>query len=139
MKHLTVEMQKSLQGDGKNSSSPQLAAFDQIRAASSDFQVFETGQVLLSAIDPKSHEKFEVYVDSDDLSGTFDPDDVFTYTVTAGALPPGLVLNGSNGNIFGTPSAGGFYSFTLRATRSLARRRCSFTRHASAHGSVRRC
>jgi hypothetical protein len=35
MKHLTVEMQKSLQADGKNSSAPQLAAFDQIKAASS--------------------------------------------------------------------------------------------------------
>ena len=69
MKHLTVEMQKSLQGEGKSNSASQLAAFDQIRAASSDFQVFETGQILLSAIDPKSHEKFEVHVDSDDLSG----------------------------------------------------------------------
>ena len=38
MKHLTVEMQKSLQGDGKNNSSPQLAPFDQIKAASSEFQ-----------------------------------------------------------------------------------------------------
>lgn len=72
MKHLTVEMQKSLQADGKNNSAPQLAAFDQIRAASSDFQVFETGQVLLSANDPKSNEKFEVHVDSDDLSGDTD-------------------------------------------------------------------
>ena len=76
MKHLTVEMQKSLQGDGKSGSSPQLAAFDQIKAASSDFQVFETGQVLLAANDPKSHEKFEVHVDSDDLSGDTDNIDI---------------------------------------------------------------
>ncbi len=76
MKHLTVEMQKSLQADGKNNSAPQLAAFDQIRAASSDFQVFETGQVLLSANDPKSNEKFEVHVDSDDLSGDTDNMDI---------------------------------------------------------------
>jgi hypothetical protein len=76
MKHLTVEMQKSLQADGKNNSAPQLTAFDQIRAASSDFQVFETGQVLLSATDPKSHEKFEVHVDSDDLSGDTDNMDI---------------------------------------------------------------
>src|SRR5260221_4535807 len=76
MKHLTLEMQKSLQGDGKSNSAPQLAAFDEIRAASSDFQVFETGQVLLSAIDPKSHEKFEVHVDSDDLSGDTDNMDI---------------------------------------------------------------
>ena len=77
MKHLTVEMQKSLQGDGKNNSSiGQLAAFDQMRAASSDFQVFETGQVLLSTNDPKTNEKFEVHVDSDDLSGDTDNMDI---------------------------------------------------------------
>jgi len=76
MKHLTVEMQKSLQADGKNNSASQLAAFDQIRSASSDFQVFETGQVLVSATDPKSNEKFEVHVDSDDLSGDTDNMDI---------------------------------------------------------------
>lgn len=76
MKHLTVEMQKSMQADGKNSSASQLAAFDQMRSASSDFQVFETGQVLLSANDPKSNEKFEVHVDSDDLSGDSDTMDI---------------------------------------------------------------
>jgi hypothetical protein len=76
MKHLTIEMQKSLQGDGKNSPIAQLATFDQIKAASSDFQVFETGQVLLSANNPKSNEKFEVHVDSDDLSGDTDNMDI---------------------------------------------------------------
>jgi hypothetical protein len=76
MKHLTVEMQKSLQADGKNNAASQLATFDQIRAASSDFQVFETGQVLLSANDPKSNEKFEVHIDSDDLSGDTDNMDI---------------------------------------------------------------
>ncbi len=76
MKHLTVEMQKSLQGEGKSNSASQLAAFDQIRAASSDFQVFETGQVLVSANDPKSNEKFEVHIDSDDLSGDTDNMDI---------------------------------------------------------------
>ncbi|HEY2116565.1 MAG TPA: hypothetical protein VGJ51_15825 [Candidatus Angelobacter sp.] len=76
MKHLTVEMQKSLEADGKNNSASQLAVFDQIRAASSDFQVFETGQVLLSATDPKNNEKFEVHVDSDDLSGDTDNMDI---------------------------------------------------------------
>src|SRR6476661_1446993 len=76
MKHLTVEMQKSLQADGKNNAASQLATFDQIRAASSDFQVFETGQILLSANDPKSNEKFEVHVDSDDLSGDTDNMDI---------------------------------------------------------------
>lgn len=76
MKHLTLEMQKSLQGDGKNSPIAQLATFDQIKAGSSDFQVFETGQVLLTANDPKNNEKFEVHVDSDDLSGDADNMDI---------------------------------------------------------------
>jgi len=76
MKHLTVEMQKSLQGEGKNSPLAQLATFDQIRAGSSDFQVFETGQVLLSASDPKNNEKFEVHVDGDDLNGDTDNMDI---------------------------------------------------------------
>lgn len=76
MKHLTVEMQKSLQGDGKNNPAAQLATLDQIKAASSEFQTFETGQVLLAANDPKSHEKFEVHVESDDLSGDTDTIDI---------------------------------------------------------------
>lgn len=76
MKHLTLEMQKSLQGEGKNSPIAQLATFDQIKTASSDFQIFDTGQVLLSANDPKSNEKFEVHVDSDDLSGDTDNMDI---------------------------------------------------------------
>jgi len=75
MKHLTLEMQKSLQADGKNSSA-QLAVFDQIKSASSNFQVFETGEVLLSANDPKNNEKVEVHVDSDDLSGDTDNMDI---------------------------------------------------------------
>jgi hypothetical protein len=70
MKHLTVEMQKSLKGNGE------FAAFNQLKAASSDIQVFETGPVLLAAEDPKSHEKFEVHVDSDDLSGDTDNIDI---------------------------------------------------------------
>ncbi|MGZ4873200.1 MAG: hypothetical protein ACXVK3_15475, partial [Candidatus Angelobacter sp.] len=76
MKHLTVEMQKSLEGNGKNKPSQELAVFDQIKAASSEFQVFESGQVLLAANDSKSHEKFEVHVDSDDLSGDTDNIDI---------------------------------------------------------------
>ena len=76
MKHLTLEMQKSLETDGKNSSASQLAAFDQIKSASSNFQVFETGEVLLSANDPKNNEKVEVRVDSDDLSGDTDNIDI---------------------------------------------------------------
>jgi len=42
----------------------------------------------------------------------------YNYSISAGALPAGLVLNPSTGALSGTPSAGGAYSFTLRATDS---------------------
>lgn len=40
----------------------------------------------------------------------------YTYSVSAGTLPPGLVLNASNGTISGTPTSPGSYSFTLQAS-----------------------
>jgi Putative Ig domain len=39
--------------------------------------------------------------------------------VTSGALPPGLSLNASNGNIPGTPTSTGSFNFTLRVTDSI--------------------
>ena len=39
--------------------------------------------------------------------------------VTSGALPPGLDLNPSNGNISGTPITSGLFEFTLRVTDSI--------------------
>lgn len=41
----------------------------------------------------------------------------YTWSVTTGNLPPGLTLS-VNGQITGTPTAGGGYSFTVRATDS---------------------
>ncbi|SPA15965.1 conserved exported hypothetical protein [Cupriavidus taiwanensis] len=43
----------------------------------------------------------------------------YTYSVVAGALPPGLTLNSSTGAIAGTTAAGGSYNFTIQATDSL--------------------
>ncbi|WP_354687682.1 putative Ig domain-containing protein [Cupriavidus necator] len=42
----------------------------------------------------------------------------YTYSVSAGALPPGLTLNGSTGAITGTTAAGGTYNFTIQASDS---------------------
>ena len=87
LKHLTIEMQKSLGASGKQSASD-LAMFDQIKSASSDFQVFETGQVLLAANEPKNNEKFEVHVDSDDLSGDTDNLDISFHEFKDGIEQP---------------------------------------------------
>jgi hypothetical protein len=40
----------------------------------------------------------------------------YTYTLSAGSLPPGLTLNPATGVISGTPTTAGTYSFTLTAT-----------------------
>lgn len=71
MKHLTVEMQKSMQEAGKGSVQ-NLGIFDEIKSSSSDFQTFESGNILLSASDTKTNERVEIHVESDDLSGDTD-------------------------------------------------------------------
>ncbi len=43
----------------------------------------------------------------------------YTYSIIAGALPPGLTLNGGTGLIFGTPTVVGTYNFTIRVTDAL--------------------
>jgi len=45
------------------------------------------------------------------------PSGLYSYGVTAGSLPPGVTLFGSNGVIFGYPTAVGTYSFTITATQ----------------------
>lgn len=42
----------------------------------------------------------------------------FTYSITGGALPPGLTLNTSTGAIAGTPTTPGVYSFTVQVQDS---------------------
>lgn len=44
----------------------------------------------------------------------------FTWTVSVGALPPGLALDPSSGIIAGTPTASGNYNFTVQLTDAAA-------------------
>jgi len=43
----------------------------------------------------------------------------YSFAVTGGALPPGLLLNPLTGVLSGTPTSIGFYSFTITATDAL--------------------
>jgi len=40
----------------------------------------------------------------------------WSITITSGDLPPGLALNGSTGEIYGTPTAAGTFNFTVQVT-----------------------
>lgn len=40
----------------------------------------------------------------------------YSYSLSTGALPPGLTLNASTGVLNGTPAAGGTFTFTVKAT-----------------------
>jgi hypothetical protein len=46
------------------------------------------------------------------------PSGSYSFSVTAGALPPGLAINNLFGQLSGKPTLAGSYSFTLTATRS---------------------
>src|SRR5579859_3887166 len=66
MKHLTVEMQKSLRAKGNKSFAQDLAVFDEMKASAAALKTFDAGQVLLSLNELGTNEKLEVHVDSDD-------------------------------------------------------------------------
>ncbi len=42
----------------------------------------------------------------------------YTWSITSGSLPPGLTMTASSGQISGTPSSAGTFSFTLKVTDS---------------------
>ena len=45
----------------------------------------------------------------------FDPSTDVSYTVSSGALPPGVIINAQTGSVTGTPTMPGPYTFTLSA------------------------
>lgn len=44
----------------------------------------------------------------------------YSWSIAAGSLPPGLMLNSATGQVSGTPSQAGTFSFTAQATDSLS-------------------
>jgi hypothetical protein len=70
-KHLTVEVQQLLAKSGAKSAVV-LGMFDQVRQAGPDTQAFESGPMLLVISNPAEHQKLEVRVENDDLSGDED-------------------------------------------------------------------
>jgi hypothetical protein len=73
-KHLTVEVQNEMQKKPPSgvgfSPTAMLAGFHSV--AGPHFKTFDAGQILLSASDPKTHERIELQVDSDDLNADQD-------------------------------------------------------------------
>lgn len=59
-----------------------------------------------------------------------------TYSVTSGALPPGLTLHPSTGAVTGTPTAGGSYELTITATNVAGSVPIALTLHVSAPPSL---
>lgn len=55
-----------------------------------------------------------------------------TWALTAGALPPGRVLNAATGTVTGARTAGGTFSFTLTATNSVGSASRAFTETVTA-------
>lgn len=57
-------------------------------------------------------------IDSTWLGSSYAATGIDPFRVTAGAVPPGLTLNGATGGITGTPTTAGTYTFTVTGTNS---------------------
>jgi Putative Ig domain/IPT/TIG domain len=73
---------------------------------------FNTGPALLFPA-PPGGEVGVAYSDQLTVTGGTSP---FTWSVSAGTLPPGVTLGASTGLLSGTPTAAGSYSFTVEVT-----------------------
>lgn len=76
--------------------------------------ISEPAVVALSATAPASGNVGAAYSNAFTATGG---SGIFGYTVSAGALPTGLVL-GTDGVVSGTPTTAGTFSFTIRATEN---------------------
>jgi large repetitive protein len=73
---------------------------------------YNSGPALLFPA-PPGGEVGVAYSDQLTVTGGTSP---FTWSVSAGSLPPGLTLGASTGLLSGTPTAAGSYSFTVQVT-----------------------
>ena len=73
---------------------------------------YNAGPALLFPA-PPSGEAGAAYSDQLTVTGGTSP---FTWSVSAGTLPPGVTLNASTGLLSGTPTTAGTYSFTVQVT-----------------------
>jgi hypothetical protein len=74
--------------------------------------IYNAGPALLFPA-PPGGEVGVAYSDQLTVTGGTSP---FTWSVSAGALPPGVTLGASTGLLSGTPTAAGSYSFTVKVT-----------------------
>jgi hypothetical protein len=74
-KHLTVQVQQTLsnaRGKSGSLAAETIAGFRGMALRGASQETFDSGSLLLAETDPKTHERFEVHVDSDDLAGDED-------------------------------------------------------------------
>jgi hypothetical protein len=73
VRHLPEATKAALDKSGALANMPAFSILTaQVQAQSNNFQTFETGNILISAEDFKTHQKFEVLVDGDSMKGDED-------------------------------------------------------------------
>lgn len=85
-------------------------------ASSPTWTVTPAAALTLSYPTPRVFTQGTPIADQNPTLGHPTPGVSTTYTVTGGALPAGLTLNGGTGVISGTPTAAGVFAFTVAAT-----------------------